>query len=107
MEDSFFISEPEKEVIAISREFKEDIVEPILKVWFIKYNNNIKLHLSLSLCFYLSLSLSLSQHQFHRDEFLGRINDIVYFLPFSRSELNKLVEQELITWQRRVSYTTQ
>ena len=101
MEDSFFISEPEKEVIAISREFKEDIVEPILKVWFIKYINNIKLHLS------LSLSLSLSQHHFHRDEFLGRINDIIYFLPFSRSELNKLVEQELITWQRRVSYTTQ
>ena len=101
MEDLFFISEPEKEVIAISREFKEDIVEPILKVWFIKYNNNIKLHLS------LSLSLSLSQHHFHRDEFLGRINDIIYFLPFSRSELNKLVEQELITWQRRVSYITQ
>ena len=99
MEDSFFISEPEKEVIAISREFKEDIVEPILKVWIVKDLNNVKV--------YLSFSLSLSQRHFHRDEFLGRINDIVYFLPFSRSELNKLVEQELITWQCRVSYTTQ
>jgi ATP-dependent Clp protease ATP-binding subunit ClpB len=59
--------------IEISREFKENIVEPILK-----------------------------QH-FHRDEFLGRINEMVYFLPFSRSELHQLVEQELTTWRTRVS----
>jgi ATP-dependent Clp protease ATP-binding subunit ClpB len=57
--------------IEISREFKENIVEPILK-----------------------------QH-FHRDEFLGRINEMVYFLPFSRSELHQLVEQELKTWRTR------
>ena len=27
---------------------------------------------------------------------------MVYFLPFSRSELNQLVEKELRTWQTRV-----
>ena len=40
--------------ITISRHFKERIVQPILK------------------------------RHFQRDEFLGRINEIVYFLPFSR-----------------------
>ena len=38
-----------------------------------------------------------SYHQAHfgRDEFLGRINEIVYFLPFSRPELLSLVKKEL------------
>ncbi|CAI8040388.1 Caseinolytic peptidase B protein homolog [Geodia barretti] len=63
-------TEPE-EHIEISRDFKERVVEPILK------------------------------SHFKRDEFLGRINEMVYFLPFSRSELNQLVEKELRTWQTR------
>ena len=36
---------------------------------------------------------------FRRDEFLGRINEIVYFLPFSHSELLSLVTKELVTVQ--------
>ena len=44
-----------EEKITISRHFKERVVQPILK------------------------------SHFGRDEFLGRINEIVYFLPFSRS----------------------
>lgn len=39
----------------------------------------------------------LKRH-FGRDEFLGRINEIVYFLPFSRSELLTLVARELTLW---------
>ena len=35
---------------------------------------------------------------FGRDEFLGRINEIVYFLPFSRSELTELVAREMEFW---------
>ena len=35
---------------------------------------------------------------FGRDEFLGRINEIVYFLPFSRSELTELVAREMKFW---------
>ena len=38
---------------------------------------------------------------FRRDEFLGRINEIVYFLPFSRAELIKLVARELEAWAIR------
>ena len=38
---------------------------------------------------------------FPGDEFLGRINEIVYFLPFSKSELKELVEKELIYWSAK------
>ena len=44
----------DKKQVTISRRFKERVVQPILK------------------------------RHFGRDEFLGRINEIVYFLPFSR-----------------------
>lgn len=42
---------------------------------------------------------------FKRDEFLGRINEFVYFLPFSRSELSKLVTKELQHWTDQVCAT--
>ena len=45
------------EKITISGHFKENVIRPVLK------------------------------YHFRRDEFLGRINEIVYFLPFSRSTL--------------------
>lgn len=61
--------EPER--IEISRNFKDQVVRPILKA------------------------------HFKRDEFLGRINEIVYFLPFSRAELIKLVDRELQAWAAR------
>lgn len=38
---------------------------------------------------------------FRRDEFLGRINEIIYFLPFSRTELIQLVARELEIWAKR------
>ncbi|XP_054268937.1 caseinolytic peptidase B protein homolog [Macrosteles quadrilineatus] len=57
--------------ITISRHFKDKVVRPILK------------------------------KHFGRDEFLGRINEIVYFLPFSNAELNKLVSKELCTWAKK------
>lgn len=44
----------------------------------------------------------LKRH-FGRDEFLGRINEIVYFLPFSRSELLALVGRELARWAAAAS----
>ncbi|KAJ8667136.1 hypothetical protein QAD02_008798 [Eretmocerus hayati] len=61
----------EPENIEISRNFKDQVVRPILK------------------------------SHFRRDEFLGRINEIVYFLPFSRAELIKLVARELEAWASR------
>jgi ATP-dependent Clp protease ATP-binding subunit ClpB len=60
------------ENITISRNFKENVVQPILK------------------------------RHFRRDEFLGRINEIVYFLPFSQSELLQLVTKELNFWAQKV-----
>ncbi|XP_071949317.1 mitochondrial disaggregase-like [Antedon mediterranea] len=57
--------------VTVSRKFKELVVQPILK------------------------------KHFRRDEFLGRINEMVYFLPFSRSELIKLVKKELDFWAKK------
>lgn len=57
--------------ITVSKRFKERVVRPILKAYF------------------------------KRDEFLGRINEMVYFLPFSETELNELVIRELKHWALR------
>ncbi|OCT96237.1 hypothetical protein XELAEV_18013912mg [Xenopus laevis] len=59
------------EKITISKQFKENVIRPILKA------------------------------HFRRDEFLGRINEIVYFLPFCRSELSQLVRKELNSWAKK------
>ncbi|XP_005511055.2 mitochondrial disaggregase [Columba livia] len=59
------------EKITISKQFKEKVIRPILKA------------------------------HFRRDEFLGRINEIVYFLPFCHSELIQLVNKELNFWAKK------
>uniref|UniRef100_A0A8C4Q1P5 ATPase AAA-type core domain-containing protein n=1 Tax=Eptatretus burgeri TaxID=7764 RepID=A0A8C4Q1P5_EPTBU len=66
------LDDVQAENVMISRQFKEKVIRPILK------------------------------ENFRRDEFLGRINEIVYFIPFSHSELLLLVRRELQTWARRV-----
>lgn len=50
-------------------------------------------------------SLVPAQAHFRRDEFLGRINEIVYFLPFCHSELLQLVSKELSFWAKKVRST--
>ncbi|XP_061224228.1 mitochondrial disaggregase [Neopsephotus bourkii] len=57
--------------ITISKQFKEKVIRPILKA------------------------------HFKRDEFLGRINEIVYFLPFCHAELIQLVNKELNFWAKK------
>ncbi|XP_051966730.1 caseinolytic peptidase B protein homolog [Xyrauchen texanus] len=59
------------EKITISSTFKEEVIRPILKA------------------------------HFRRDEFLGRINEIVYFLPFCHAELVQLVSKELNYWAKK------
>ncbi|XP_055751063.1 caseinolytic peptidase B protein homolog isoform X2 [Salvelinus fontinalis] len=59
--------------VTISRQFKDAVIRPILKA------------------------------HFRRDEFLGRINEIVYFLPFCPSELQQLVSKELNFWAKKVA----
>lgn len=62
----------DEDKIEISKRFKDNVVKPILK------------------------------RHFKRDEFLGRINEFVYFLPFSKSELIHLIKRELEFWAKRV-----
>ncbi|XP_057377244.1 mitochondrial disaggregase-like isoform X4 [Daphnia carinata] len=57
--------------LSISREFSDFVVRPILK------------------------------RHFGRDEFLGRINEFVFFFPFSRTELHQLVQRELDFWAKK------
>lgn len=60
------------ETVAISKAFKEQVIRPILK------------------------------SHFQRDEFLGRIDEMLYFLPFSETELRLLVRQQLEKWAEKV-----
>ena len=39
--------------------------------------------------------LPILKKEFRQEEFIGRITDIVYFLPFSQPEVADLVEREL------------
>ena len=57
----------------VDKDFKQNVVKPILKF------------------------------HFKRDEFLGRINEFVYFLPFSDAELRQLVEMQLTMWKKIAS----
>ncbi|RKP35213.1 P-loop containing nucleoside triphosphate hydrolase protein [Dimargaris cristalligena] len=38
---------------------------------------------------------------FQRDEFLGRINEILFFLPFNQTELHRIVIKELQRWAQK------
>eukprot|EP00756_Hemistasia_phaeocysticola_P021536 Hpha_TRINITY_DN15780_c1_g8::TRINITY_DN15780_c1_g8_i1::g.41751::m.41751/K03695/clpB; ATP-dependent Clp protease ATP-binding subunit ClpB len=64
---------PKKPHTKIRRKVREEIVGPILR------------------------------EAFGRDEFLGRINETLYFLPFTDEELDLLVEKELETWRGMAS----
>ena len=44
----------------------------------------------------------LKRH-FKRDEFLGRINETVFFLPFTEDDLVQLVTREMDKWSKLVS----
>lgn len=106
--------------ITISKNFKENVIRPILKVsvsfgWGLgteeplqKYGSPYLPHCPETSPPSLSAStfnLALQAH-FRRDEFLGRINEIVYFLPFCHSELIQLVNKELNFWAKRVRELT-
>jgi len=67
------LGEEDEVKITLGRRFKERVVYPILK------------------------------NHFRRDEFLGRISEFVYFLPFSKPELRELVEKELKFWKARAN----
>merc|ERR1712129_289330 len=59
-----------EEEITLSRQFIEETIQPILK------------------------------RHFKRDEFLGRIDEVLYFLPFNNKELKELTVKELNKWNK-------
>uniref|UniRef100_A0A4X1UX60 ClpB family mitochondrial disaggregase n=1 Tax=Sus scrofa TaxID=9823 RepID=A0A4X1UX60_PIG len=112
--------------ITISKNFKENVIRPILKVrvpcpscWSLGFGGPLSPHRDapapppvfpggssrspprLGHRAHPFPDVALQAH-FRRDEFLGRINEIVYFLPFCHSELIQLVNKELNFWAKRV-----
>ena len=61
---------------------------------------NIEEAEALSPHFRTETMLPLLKAHFKRDEFLGRISEILYFLPFDEEQLHALVRLELGRWQR-------
>lgn len=57
----------------------------------------------------ISLSRKFIEHviypilyeHFRRDEFLGRINEVLFFLPFSEEELREITSRELSRWAEK------
>jgi ATP-dependent Clp protease ATP-binding subunit ClpB len=57
----------------------------------------------------ISLSRKFIEHtiypilygHFRRDEFLGRINEVLFFLPFSEEELREITSRELTRWAEK------
>jgi ATP-dependent Clp protease ATP-binding subunit ClpB len=54
---------------------------------------------SLSSKFVNSVIYPILRDHFKRDEFLGRINEILFFLPFNDYELKEIVSKELDIWK--------
>ena len=63
--------------VLMSDDFKSKVIEPILK------------------------------KHFKRDEFLGRIHETLYFVPFSNEELQELAIRELSRWSKRAQESHQ
>ena len=61
-------------------------------------DNNIDETITLSRSFIENTIQPILKKHFKRDEFLGRINEILYFLPFNEKELKELIIMELNKW---------
>ncbi|MES1916398.1 MAG: hypothetical protein MHM6MM_008220 [Cercozoa sp. M6MM] len=51
--------------------------------------------------FVLNVVHPILRRAFKRDEFVGRINEVLFFLPFSDAELDALVQMQLRKWEGR------
>lgn len=80
------------------------IISFILKLYFFAdIDESVSNNITVSKLFKNTVIRPILKDHFVRDEFLGRINEIVYFLPFSKIELIELVDRELQKWAKRVS----
>jgi len=64
-----------------------------------EYNRDIDKYIRSS-AIYEALKLN-----FHRDEFIGRINQIMVFLPLTEEEIHDVVDRELTVWKKRAEET--
>ncbi|KAL1929425.1 hypothetical protein VTP01DRAFT_1563 [Rhizomucor pusillus] len=58
-------------------------------------------HISLSRQFIEKTIYPILYEHFRRDEFLGRINEVLFFLPFSEEELREITARELRRWAEK------
>ncbi|KAI9266045.1 P-loop containing nucleoside triphosphate hydrolase protein [Sporodiniella umbellata] len=58
-------------------------------------------HVSLSRQFIEHTIYPVLYSHFKRDEFLGRINEVLFFLPFSMDELREITSRELSRWAEK------
>ncbi|CAO0791848.1 unnamed protein product [Mucor circinelloides] len=61
----------------------------------------IKRQISLSRQFIEHVIYPILYEHFRRDEFLGRINEVLFFLPFSEEELREITSRELSRWAEK------
>jgi len=59
--------------------------------------------MELSKSFVDNVVYPILRRHFRRDEFLGRINEVMFFLPFDQLELLEIVRKELVFWQKQAS----
>ncbi|KAI3382875.1 hypothetical protein SNEBB_003559 [Seison nebaliae] len=76
-----------------------EIADHIVELREKSENYNSKTEISRK--FYDNVVKRILKKHFRRDEFLGRINEFVYFLPFNQVELRELIEKELIFWKKK------
>ncbi|KAF1801727.1 P-loop containing nucleoside triphosphate hydrolase protein [Mucor lusitanicus] len=61
----------------------------------------VKRQISLSRQFIEHVIYPILYEHFRRDEFLGRINEVLFFLPFSEEELREITSRELSRWAEK------
>lgn len=66
-----------------------------------KHQETTETGISLSRQFIEKTIYPILYEHFRRDEFLGRINEVLFFLPFSEEELREITSRELQRWAEK------
>ncbi|KAI8640673.1 P-loop containing nucleoside triphosphate hydrolase protein [Parasitella parasitica] len=77
------------------------VVEPNKKPKSEEAADQVQRQISLSRQFIEHVIHPILYEHFRRDEFLGRINEVLFFLPFSEEELREITSRELSRWAEK------
>lgn len=77
------------------------VVEPNKKPTSEETTDLVQRQISLSRQFIEHVIHPILYEHFRRDEFLGRINEVLFFLPFSEEELREITSRELSRWAEK------